>query len=180
VNEQSEFHRRRAVDRTVFEISALEHRFERWRQTIVLVVGLAGVWLGHEVATWASDPSSTSVRLWTTALVSFALLQVGRASWSFVTSVSASQARVFRWRHLALCGVGLLAVAGAFIAWLLESDPLGELFTSGTVTAVDIAHVGVGVAVAFCLVGAITALLAAIAEFRSEHAWARSTKPPPG
>ena len=152
-------------------ITSLEPRAERWRQLLLLVLGLASIWLAHEISTWASDPGAASVRLWTTAVVMFGLVQVGRGVWRFVTSVSSRQVRVFAWRHLATCGTCMLAVVVALIAMLLASGPLGSLFSHGRITGTDIADVGFVFAAGLCLLGAITAFIAAAAEFRAEHNW---------
>ena len=152
-----------------FDIRSIEPRSERWRQLMQLALGLAGIWLGYEIANWASDPGTTSVRLWTLAVVVFGLVQVGRAVSRFVVSVSSRQARVFRCRHLAACGVGLLAAAVALVALLLARGPLSSMLSHGSITGTDIADVGFVVAAGFCLVGAVTSFIAAVAEFRSEH-----------
>lgn len=165
-------------DRGVFEISDLESRAERWHQLGLLALGLAGLWLGHEVATWASEPAATNVRIWTTAVAVFGVVEVGRAVARFVNSVSAHQARVFRWKHLALCGVGLLAIAVVLVASLLLRGPLDDLLAHGTVTGSDIVDVAVVIAAGCCLIGAVTAFVAATAEFRSERAWQHSQGPP--
>lgn len=154
----------------IFDITSIEPRSERWHQLIQLALGLAGIWLGYEIATWASDPGTISVRLWTLAVVVFGLVQVGRAVSRFVVSVSSRQARVFRCRHLAACGVGLLAAAVALVALLLARGPLSSMLSHGSITGTDIADVGFVVAAGFCLVGAITAFTAAVAEYRSECA----------
>lgn len=156
------------VDDTV---TVLESRTERWRQLRLLVLGLASVWLGHEASTWASDPSAASVRLWATAVVLFGLVQVGRAVSQFVNSVSSRQSRVFAWRHLATCGTGLLVVVVALTSTLLIRGPLGTLLSHGTLTGEDIADIGFVIAAGLCLVGAITAFIAAVVEFREEHNW---------
>lgn len=152
-------------------ITSLESRVERWRQLLLLALGLASIWLAHEMSTWASDPRATGVRLWTTTVVVFGLVQVGRAVSRFVTSVSSRQARVFAWRHLATCGTCMLAVVVALVSTLLLREPLGSLFSHGTLTGEDIADIGFVIAAGLCLVGAITAFIAAAAEFRAEHVW---------
>ena len=162
-----------------FDIRSIEPRSERWHQLLQLLLGLAGIWLGYEIASWASDPGTFSVRLWTLAVVVFGLVQVGRAVSRFVVSVSSRQARVFRWRHLAACGVGLLAVAVALVALLLARGPLSSMLSHGSITGTDIADVGFVVAAGFCLVGAVTSFIAAVAEFRSEHEMRHPPVPPP-
>jgi hypothetical protein len=64
-------------ERGVFDISSLESTAERWRQSFLLALGVASLWLGHEVATWASDPSMTSVRICTAAIIVFGLIPFG-------------------------------------------------------------------------------------------------------
>jgi hypothetical protein len=166
--------------RGVFDISSLESPAERWRQLFLLVIGVVSIWLGHEVATWASDPSTTSVRLCTAAVVVFGLIQVARSISQFAASVSSRQARVFRWRHLAACGLFLLSVAVALIISLLVWDPLSSLLSRGRITGDDIADVGFALAAGLCLAGAIIAFIAAAAEHRSEQDWKHSTFTPPG
>lgn len=94
-------------------------------------------------------------------------------------SVSSRQARVFRCLHLATCGVCLLAVVVALTSSLLVRGPLGSVLSHGSITGRDIADLGFVVAAGFCLVGAITAFIAALAEFRSEHAWRHPRFPSP-
>lgn len=167
-------------ERGVFDISSLESTAERWRQSFLLALGVASLWLGHEVATWASDPSMTSVRICTAAIIVFGLIQVARSISQFAASVSSRQARVFRWRHLAACGVGLLSVAVALVTSLLVANPFGNLLARGRITGDDIAHVGIAFAGGFCLAGAAIAFIAATAEYRSERDWKRATFTPPG
>ncbi|HUV19469.1 MAG TPA: hypothetical protein VMW33_13390 [Ilumatobacteraceae bacterium] len=169
--EEREFVPGIAGDSGIFEITAIESRAERWRQLTQLALGLAVIWLGYEITTWASDPGTNSVRLWTLAVVVFGLVQVGRAVAHFVVSVSARQARVFRCWHLTACGVSLLAIAVGVVTLLLIRGPLTTLLAHGTITGSDIADVGFVVVAGFCLVGALTAFVAAVAEFRSQRAW---------
>lgn len=152
-------------------ITSLESRTERWRQLWLLALGLASIWLGHEISTWADDPSEAGVRLWTTVVVLFGLVQIGRAVSQFVNSVSSRQARVFAWRHLAACGTTMLTVVVALVSMLLIRGPLGSLLSHGTLTGKDIADIGFVIAAGLCLVGAITAFIAAAVEFREEHNW---------
>ena len=169
--EEREYVQGTTGDSGIFEITAIESRAERWRQLLQLALGLAAIWLGYEITTWASDPGTRNVRLWTLAVVVFGLAQVGRAVAHFVVSISARQARVFRCWHLTSCGVGLLAVAVGLVTLLLIRGPLTDLLAHGTITGGDIADVGFVVAAGFCLVGALTAVVAAVAEFRSQRAW---------
>ena len=155
----------------VFDITSIESRSERWRQVLQLTLGLGGIWLGHEVATWANDPASLNVRVWTLVVIVFGLVQVGRATSRFIVSVSSRQARVFRCWHLTMCAVVLLAVVVGLVTVLLARGPLSHMLSHGAVTGRDIADVGFVIAAGFCLVGAIAAGIAAVAEFRSEHAW---------
>jgi hypothetical protein len=158
-----------------FDITSIESRVERWRQLVQLAQGLAAVWLGHEIATWADDPATTSVRLWTSTVVLFGLFGVGRALSQFIVSVSSRQAQVFRCQHLAACGVCLLGVTVALVSVLLARGPLGSVLSHGSITGRDIADVGFVIAAGFCGVGALTAFIAAFAELRSEHAWRRQS-----
>lgn len=165
----------------IFDIRSIEPRSERWHQLMQLALGLAGIWLGYEIATWASDPGTISVRLWTLAVVVFGLVQVGRAVSRFVVSVSSRQERVFRCRHLAACGAGLLAAAVALVVLLLARGPLNSMMSHGSITGTDIADVGFVVAAGFCLVGAVISFIAAVVEFRSEHELKHPpVYPPPG
>ena len=169
--EEREFMRGVAGDSGIFEITSIESRAVRWRQLIQLVLGLAGIWLGHEITTWTSDPATNRVRLWTLAVVVLGLTQVGRAVSRFIVSVSTRRARVFRCWHLTACGVGLLAVAVGLVTVLLIRGPLTNLLAHGRITGRDIADLGFVVAAGFCLVGAVTAFIAAVAEICAEHAW---------
>jgi hypothetical protein len=155
----------------VFDIISLEPRLERWHQLVQLVLGAAAIWLGYEIATWADDPATTSVRLWTSAVVLFGLLQVARAVSRFIISVSSRQAQVFGCRHHVACGVCLLGVTVALVSLLLVRGPLASVLSHGSLTGRDIADVGFVIAAGFCLAGAITAFIAAFFEFRAEHAW---------
>ena len=142
---------------------------------------MACIELGHEIATWARDPSTTSVRLWTSAVVVFGLVQIARAVSRFVVSVSSRQARVFRWRHLTACGACLLTVGIVLVTLLLVRGPLSAVLSHGRITGGDIADVGFVIAAGICSVGAVVALIASVAEFRAEHAWSHSHLPwPPG
>jgi hypothetical protein len=166
-------------ERGVFDITSIEPRSERWHQLLQLALGVAAICLSHEIATWASDPATVSVRLWTSAVVLFGLSQIGLAVSRFVVSVSSRQVRVFQCRHLAVCGVCLLTVVVALVSLLVVRGPLGTLLSHGNITGRDIADVGFVVAAGFCLVGAIIAFVAAFAEFRSEHAWRHPPLPSP-
>jgi hypothetical protein len=167
------------VDQGVFDITAIESRSERLRQLMQLVLGVACILLGHEIATWARDPGATSVLLWTLAVVVFGLFQIGRAVYRFVESVSSRQARVFRCRHLAACGVVLLGAVVTLVTMVLVRGPMHSVLSHGSIAGADIADVGFVFAAGFCLVGTVTAFLAAVAEFRAEHAWRHSRFPSP-
>jgi hypothetical protein len=155
----------------VFDITSIEPPLERWRQLGQLAQGATAIWLGYEIATWAEDSATTSVRLWTLAVVLFGLLQVGRAVSRFIISVSSRQAQVFRCRHHVACGVCLLGLTVALVSVLLAHGPLGSVLSHGSITGRDIADVGFVMAAGFCLLGAITAFIAAFFEFHAEHAW---------
>ena len=161
----------------VFDITSLESRAERWRQLLLLALGLASIWLGHEISTWASDPAATSVRLWTTAVIVFGLVEVGRAVARFITSVSSHQTRVFPWRHFATCGACMLAVVVTLVSMLLTRGPFSSLFSRGNVTGEDIADFGLVIATGLCLLATTTAIIAAAAAYRTEHEW-RHPQPP--
>lgn len=177
--EEREFGTAITGEQGVFDITSIESRWERWRQLEQLALGGAAIWLGYEIATWARDPDTVSVRVWTSVVVLFGLYHVGRAVSRFVVSVSSRQARVFRCRHLAVCGICLLAVVAALVSVLLDRGPLSSVLSHGSITGRDIADLGFVVAAGFCLVGAITAFVAAFAEFRSEHAWRHPRAPSP-
>ncbi len=160
-----------------FQIAALEPRTERWRQFLVLVVGVGTLWLGHEVARRAVDPWTTRIRLFTGGVVVVGLFLVGRAVSRFMNSLTTSQARVFRWRHQAVCGVVVLAVAVLLCGAALTRDPFSPLFSRGQISATDIADAGFFVAAGLCLVGAIAAFIAAGVERRAEHDWSSPPSP---
>ncbi len=171
MREDPEFETNVEAQQGAFDITSIEPRSERWHQLTQLAVGVGAVWLGHETASWASDPAKPSVRLWTLAVVLFGVVQVGRAVSRFILSVSSRQARIFRCRHLAACGVCLLAVVVALISFLLARGPLRGVLSHGSITGGDIADVGFVIGAGFCLVGAITAFIAAFEHFRLERAW---------
>lgn len=171
MREDPEFETDFAGQQGVFDIASIEPRSERWHQLAQLAVGVGAIWLGHETASWASDPAKPSVRLWTLAVVVFGVIQVGRAMSRFFLSVSSRQARIFRCRHLAACGVCLLVVVVALTSSLLARGPLLGVLSHGSITGTDIADVGFVLAAGLCLVGAITAFIAAFEHFRSQRAW---------
>lgn len=179
MREEREFETEITGGRGVFDITSIESRWERWRQLAQLALGVAAIWLGYEIATWARDPDTVRVRLWTAVVVVFGLYHVGRAVSRFVVSVSSRQGRVFRYRHLAACGVFLLAVVVALVSVLLVRGPFDSVLSHGSITGRDIADLGFMAAAGFCLFGAITAFIAAVAEFRSEHAWRHPRFPSP-
>jgi hypothetical protein len=178
--EEREFVSGIAGDSGFFEITAIESRAERLRQLMQLALGLAGMWLAYEIATWADDPGTTSVRLWTLAVVVFGLAQIGRAVSRFVVSVSARQARVFRCSHLVSCGVVLLAVAVALVTLLLRRGPLTDLLAHGGITGGDIADLGFVIAAGFCLAGGQMAYRSARCSSNEREVDSRSTWITPG
>jgi hypothetical protein len=67
----------------------------------------------------------------------------------------------------------------ALVTLLLARGPLGSALSHGSITGRDIADLAFVAAAGCCLVGAITACIAAFAEFTSDHAWRHPRFPSP-
>jgi hypothetical protein len=159
-----------------FDVRRLESRKTRWRQFALLAAGLAGLWLAHDIARWPRDSSAPRVGLWVTVVVAVSLFAMARATIGFVNSVEHGRARVFRWRHLLAAAMIEVTIAVMLTKGLLAGDSFGRLLSGGRITGQDIADLGHVIAVALCLVGAITALIAASDAFHDERRWRRSAR----
>ena len=141
-----------------------------WPAALV-VVGVVGLLATAEIAASVAAPTSggTMTRTAAAVVVFLVALTIGAG-----TSVTAAQSRwsyVFCARRTAICGLGLLAVAGVLIAALVRSGPLRHAFSSFQIGAVDVAGIGLLYAVGVCLLTAGVALFDASDARRNERSW---------
>jgi hypothetical protein len=146
-----------------------------WAQLGVLGAGFTALFLARDVAWRLDGPvarADTATAL-TLAVVAAALAAVGRAVYVIVTAGFSDAHRVFRSRHLLMCGVLLAAVALGAAGAVFARGPFGELFAYGMITGEDIVDAGTFGATLVCLVGAGVAASGAWDRMRIERNWSR-------
>jgi len=138
-----------------------------WVQLALLVAGIVGLRLSHQVATMGSATR------WTAALVAGSLIAVARSTYVIVASAFSDAYRVFRFRHLLACGA-LLGSAAVVVGSLVMHGQFDRLLAHGRITGEDIADLGSVVATFACVFGAVCASVGAWDALHEERHWDRS------
>ena len=140
-----------------------------WVRLVLLVVGIGGLRLSHQIAS-----GTTTSR--TAALVAVALAAVVWSTWAIVVSALSGAYRVFRSRHLLVCAA-LLGSAAVMISSLVVHGPFDRLFAHGRITGEDVADFGSVLAAFVCAVGTAIAATGAWEAMSEERHWHRSPYP---
>lgn len=150
-----------------------------WLQLAALGAGFAALFLAHDVVRRQEvSPAGTT---FSTAVVivvaSAALAVVGRAVYVIVASAFSDAHRVFRTRHLLVCGMLLSVVSVGGIGALIAHDPFDKLFAHGMITGEDIIDAATAIASGACMVGAGVAAIGAWDRSHEERNWHRTLYP---
>ncbi len=147
-----------------------------WLQLIALAAGLGTLLLAQRV-TGRLDDSTASTTFTTVAVMLVAagsVAVVARAVYVIVTSAFSDAYRVFRTRHLLVCGSLLLAVAASEAGLLLWRGPFDSFFAHGRITGEVIIEVATVMAALVCMVGSGVALTGAWERRHVERNWHRT------
>lgn len=147
-----------------------------WLQLAALGAGLGALFLAHYVTRQLDDSAagatfSTAVVM---LVVSTALAVVGRAVYVIVTTAFSDAHRVFRTRHLVVCGTLLFVVAAGASGALVARGPFEKLFAHGRITGEDIIDIATVLAAVVCMVGAGVASIGAWDRMHEERNWHRT------
>ncbi len=147
-----------------------------WTQLAALGAGLGAIFLAHDVTRQLDD--STADTTFSTAVVmlvvSTALALVARAVYVIVTSAFSDAYRVFRTRHLVVCGALLFLVAAGAAGALVTRGPFEKLFAHGRITGEDVIDLATMVAAGVCMIGAGVASIGAWDRMHEERNWHRT------
>lgn len=143
-----------------------------WLQASILIAGVAGVWISHQIGTWY-DASAPGVTVTVFAVAACSIGAIGRATKIIVDSAFSDSCRVFRSRHLLACGALLFVGATAVAIPLIAKEPFDELFAHGAITSGEIADLGSACAIVICTIGAVVAATGAWDVLRDERHWYR-------
>ena len=146
-------------------------------QLAVLGAGFAALVIAYGVVRRQDGPAATStstvVVVVTLVFVTLAVGAVGRAVHTIVTSALSDAQRVFRARHLMVCGALLYALAGGTTGALIGLGAFGSPLPH-KVTGEAVVAVGALTAAALCLAGAGVATVGAAKRFDVECNWQRA------
>jgi hypothetical protein len=137
-----------------------------------LGAGLGALVVAHEVIRRQDDPAATATAA-TLVLVMLGVAGVGRAVHAIISSASSDARRVFRARHLMVCGALLYFVTGGIAGALIAPGAFGSPLQRG-VGSETIVGVGALAAALVCLVGAGFATARAAERFPAERNWQRA------
>lgn len=146
-----------------------------WLQLAALGAGLGVLFLAARVTSQLDDSGGATFSTAVVMLVaSIALAVVGRAVYVIVTSAFSDAYRVFRTRHLVVCGAILFVIAVGATGALVARGPYEKLFAHGRITGEDIVDTATAVAAVVCMVGAGVASIGAWDRMHEERNWHRT------
>lgn len=153
------------------------HRTPCWPRVLVLIAGLAGLWLAQGIAGWSRDPADGGRKLVTASLVIVSLVVTGLTISSILKLAECRWRKVFRSSSILACGAFLSAITAVLVGALFAAlDPFRDVVARGHISAGDIADAGWLFATVIYGVGAITALLSAWDAHREERRWTDSVR----
>ncbi len=147
-----------------------------WLQLVALGTGLGVLFLSHGFTRWIDD-AAAGTTLTTAVLilvVTLSLAVIWRAVHVIVTSAFSDAHRVFRSRHLLVCGASLLFVAAAEAGTVIQRGPFDKFFAHGRITGEVFVDAATVVAALVCMVGAGVALTGAWERRCEERNWHRT------